>query len=60
MVEVIYAMYGVVDGVDVSNVSNVKFDFVRYFRHGLLEVMTHDILFFLVTGENADFYDVGL
>ena len=43
-------MHCVLAGLKVSYVSNVELNLVRNLRHSNLEVMTHIILFLLVTG----------
>ena len=49
---IIHSHHGTVHRLTVTHITNVKFYF------GILQVMTHVILFFLVTAKNTDFLDV--
>ena len=59
MEDVIHAVHGVFDGLQIPHVADVEADFVRHLRHGGLEVVAHVVLLLFVAAEDADFADVG-
>ena len=58
MEDVVHTVHGVLHGLDVPDVSNEEFDFIRRFRQLGLKFVAHIVLLFLVPGKNADFSDV--
>ena len=60
MENVVHPVHGILDTLEVAHVTNVKLDFVCYFRHFRLKLVTHVILFFFITAKNTDFPYIGL
>ena len=60
MEDVVHAVHGVFDGLDIAHVAYVKLEFVCILGHTRLKIMAHIVLLLLVAGENADFSDVGV
>lgn len=59
MEDIVDAFHGILEGALVAHVANVEFDFAGYLGHTCLEVVTHVVLFLLVTREDAYLTDVG-
>ena len=55
---IINPMHRRFDGLEFPNIAKVKFNFVRNFRHLSLELMTHVVLLFLVTGKHTNFFNI--
>jgi len=55
---VVNAVHSVFDRLKVADVAYVELDFVCDFGHFSLKLVTHIVLFFLVSRENSDFADI--
>ena len=52
--------HGYIDTLTVAHIANIEFHFSCLLRILCLQMMTHVILLFLITTENADFPNVGI
>ena len=57
---VIHSVHGVLDRLQVSDVTDIELDLLCDLRHLLLELVAHIVLLLLVAGEDTDLTDIGL
>ena len=60
MEDIIHPVHGIPKGRYIPHIADIKPKFIRHLGHFFLEFMAHIILLFLISGENADFADVGV
>ena len=59
MEDIVHPMHGPPDGLQVPDIADVKFNFVRHLGHLRLVLMAHIVLLLLVTREDANLANIG-
>ena len=60
MEDVVHAWHCIHNGLWISHIADVEFYFFNALRMFCLKLMAHVVLLLLVTGENTNFFEVGI